>query len=118
MTVDMTGDAAIVLADFGQSITYTAYGVAGASITAIFSGTSTEVRIYDDGRRTVYVAEVYCSTTDVSSPDKRDTFTVSGTTWQVDDERMTVEDNAGGITLPLIRSSRKEASGPDFRRTL
>jgi hypothetical protein len=97
----LADDFNITLADYGQTVTYTATGEDAASFSAVFGNETAEVRTYDDGQKTVRTAHVLCSTDDVASPDKKDTFTVGGVTWQVDDE-MPSEKDGGTIMIPLI----------------
>jgi hypothetical protein len=85
-----------------DTVTYTATGQSGVSISAIVHEEATEVRSYDDGQKTTRTIEVMCLTSDVTSPSKKDTFTIGGETWQVDDEMPTRNENAGTITIPLV----------------
>jgi hypothetical protein len=103
------------LEKFGETVTYTANGVAGASITAIWEPAQNIGQGYDDGRGETYRGALYCLTSDVASPDRRDTFTIGSTTWQVDDDALWQEDNAGGITMNVVRYARTETSGPGHR---
>ncbi len=84
-----------------DSVTYTATGQSPVAISAVFHSETTAVRTYEDGQKTVRTAQVLCSTDDVASPDKKDTFAFGGDTWQVDDE-MPSETDAGMILIPLI----------------
>ena len=115
MTVDLTGDAAIVIGDFGESVTYNPLGVAGSSITAVWEPDSEPEEYDEDGKWSKRRGSLYCSTVDVTSPSNRDTVTISGEEWQVEDGRGIERDNAGGVTLPLVLMVRREVSGPEHR---
>jgi len=116
MSVDLSGDAAIVINDFGETVTYNPLGVTGSTITAVWEPDSEPEEYGDDGKWSKRRGLLYCSTSDVSSPSNRDTVTIGGETWQVDDERGIERDNAGGVTLPLVIKTRDEVSGPDHRK--
>ena len=115
MSVDLSGDAAIVIADFGETVTYNPLGVAGSAISAVWAPDSEPEEYFDDGKWSLRRGRLYCSTSDVSSPSNRDTVTIGGETWQVDDQRGIERDNCGGVTLPLVIKVRREVSGPEHR---
>jgi hypothetical protein len=116
MTVDLTGGVDVVLDDFGESVTYNPLGVSGSAITAVWEPDSEPEELRDDGKWSLRRGLLYCSISDVSSPSNRDTVTIGGEEWQVDDERGIDRDNAGGVTLPLVIKTRLEVSGPEYRR--
>ena len=101
-----------------DTASYTAYGEDAASISVIFSGASEEIRTHDRGQKKVRTATVVCLTSDVASPDKRDTFTISGEVWQVDDELESHDSNSGLIRIPLILKSDWERWARQERRDL
>ena len=105
-----------LMAAFGQVITYTAYGSSAASITAIWSGEQAAGSDYDDGIQEIARGDVICSTADVASPDRRDTFTIGGETWRIsrDEDRWEI-DNVGLITMRLVKYAREEVSGAGHR---
>jgi len=118
MSIDLTGDPAIIIADLGETVSYTAYGEDAVSISAVFTGGSEEIRTHERGQMKIRTASVFCLASDVSSPDKRDTFTIGGEIWQAHDEELSQEDNAGGIEIPLILKSDWERWARQERRDL
>ena len=104
-----------VLERFGQTVTYTATGESGVSITAEWDPDSEPEEYTDDGKWKYRRGDLYCSIVDVASPNNRDTVTIGGEVWDVDDSRGIARDNAGGVTLPLVRKERIEVSGPEHR---
>lgn len=116
MSIDLTGDVAIILADFGETVTYTADGESGVSITAVWEMDSEPEEYDDDGKRCIRRGDLYCAVADVVNPSNRDTVTIGGETWAVEDERGIHRDNAGGVTLPLVLKTRIEVSGSEHRK--
>lgn len=105
-----------LLALLGEAVTYNPLGVAGSSITAILNPGPEREQFGDDGKWHIRAASVVCSDVDTSSPSNRDTFTIGGEEWQVDDEIGFEHDSPGGIVeFPLVIKTRIEVSGPDHR---
>ena len=99
-----------------DTVSYTAYGEDAVSISVLFSGSREEIRTHGYGQKKIRTASVKCLTSDVSSPDKRDTFTIGGETWQADDEIESHDSNSGVIEIPLILKSDYETWARQERR--
>ncbi len=98
-----------------DTVTYTADGESGVSISAIWMPYAEPEDYTDDGKWRIRRGNLFCSATDVASPSNRDTVTISSEVWDVDDSMGIHEDNTGGVTLPLVRKVRIEVSGPEHR---
>ena len=98
-----------------DTVTYNPLGVSGSAISAAWIPEPEPNEFHEDGKWAVRSGRLVCKTSDVSSPSNRDTVTISGETWQVDDEMGIERDNSGGVILPLVIKTRIEVSGPDHR---
>ena len=70
-------------AKFGETVTYTALGVAGAAITAVWLPNQVLTGYYPDGEQAVSVGVLRASPADVPNPNLEDVVTISGATWAV-----------------------------------
>ena len=73
-----------LLATFGTSVTYTAYGASGVSITAAVEDLGEEERFTANETINVRVARITCDPASVTSPDPRDKFTIYAVVWSVE----------------------------------
>jgi hypothetical protein len=101
--------------DMPDTVTYTAEGETGVSILGIWMPDAEPEERSHAGKWRFRRGNLYCSAVDVPSPSNRDTVTIAAETWEVDDEMGVHSDNAGGVTLPLVRKERIEVSGPEHR---
>lgn len=98
MAVESAADRLAMLADFGQSITYTVQGGSAATITGIFDAQFVEV----DAGGNVGVAyqqpRLMARTSDVINCTEGDTFIISGVTYL----SRIVQDDGTGMTMILL----------------
>ena len=95
MPVETDADRLIMLADFGQSVTYTVQGGSAATITAIFDNQYLEVDTGGEVGFAIQQPRLTCRTSDVVNCTEGDTFVISGTTYK----SRVVQDDGTGITL-------------------
>jgi len=98
-----------------DTVTYTATGQAGVEISAILTREAATTEYLDDGKWRMRRRGAICQAEDVPTPSSRDTVTISGETWQVEDEDQVQRSDAGMVTLPMVIKTRDEVSGPDHR---
>lgn len=92
----------------GETVTYKSGGTGdGTNITAIWNPGATIPGYYDDGEIDKSIGVVIASTSDVSSPSLRDTFTISSVTWACEEW----EDDGPVIQLQLTRIARQRLGG-------
>lgn len=106
----------IIKDGLADTVTYTATGGAGVSISAIWMPDAEPEEYTTDGKWRIRRGDLLCDSDDVASPSNRDTVTISSEVWDVDDERGIHRANPSMITLPLVRKERIEVSGPEHRR--
>src|SRR5574340_1238381 len=94
---DIAADRAAFLADFGETVTYTAYGAAPASITAIFDDAS-KLADLDMGGVRGTEPQLLCSDADIPNISKRDTFTVRSVLYKVKD----IQPDGTGMTVVIL----------------
>ena len=98
MAVESAADRLAMLADFGQSITYTVQGGSPSTITGIFDAQFIEV----DAGGTVGFAmqqpRIVVRTSDVASATEGDTFVISGVTYL----SRVVQDDGTGMTFIVL----------------
>lgn len=98
MAVESTADRIAMLADFGQSVTYTRQGGSATAITGIFDAQFVEV----DAGGNVGVAyqqpRLMVRTSDVVSCTEGDTFVISGATYI----SRIVQDDGTGMTMIVL----------------
>lgn len=98
MAVESAADRLAMLADFGQSITYTVQGGSPSTITGIFDAQFIEV----DAGGTVGFAmqqpRLMVRTSDVVNCNEGDTFVISGTTYL----SRIVQDDGTGMTMIVL----------------
>ena len=98
MAVESAADRLAMLADFGQSITYTVQGGSPSTITGIFDAQFIEV----DAGGTVGFAmqqpRLMLRTSDVVNCTEGDTFVISGTTYL----SRIVQDDGTGMTMIVL----------------
>lgn len=80
----MKGTAWGVLGIHKQTVSYTAWGVEAADISAIFEEYGIQEQFSSHGTTEVATGQITCSPDSVSSPDTRDKFTIDSVTWAVD----------------------------------
>jgi hypothetical protein len=96
--VETAADRLAMLADFGQSITYTVQGGSVATITGIFDNDYAEV---DAGGMVGFAMQqprLMVRTSDVASATEGDTFVVSGVTYL----SRVVQDDGTGMTFIVL----------------
>jgi hypothetical protein len=96
--VETAADRLAMLADFGQSITYTVQGGSAATITGIFDNDYAEV---DGGGMVGFAMQqprLMVRTSDVASATEGDTFVVSGVTYL----SRVVQDDGTGMTFIVL----------------
>jgi hypothetical protein len=96
--VETAADRLAMLADFGQSITYTVQGGSAATITGIFDNDYAEV---DGGGMVGFAMQqprLMVRTSDVASATEGDTFVISGTTYL----SRVVQDDGTGMTFIVL----------------
>ena len=96
--VTRAADRLAMLADFGQSITYTAQGGSPSTITGIFDNDYAEV---DAGGMVGFAMQqprLMVRTSDVASATEGDTFVVSGVTYL----SRVVQDDGTGMTFIVL----------------
>lgn len=98
MAVESAADRLAMLADFGQSITYTRQGGSPTTITGIFDNDYAEV---DAGGMVGFAMQqprLMVRTADVISATEGDTFVVSGVTYL----SRVVQDDGTGMTFIVL----------------
>lgn len=95
MPVETAADRAAMLADFGESITYTVQGGSAATITGIFDNQYVEVDSGGEVGFAVQQPRLTVRTADVPNCTEGDTFVVNSVTYL----SRIVQDDGTGITL-------------------
>jgi len=95
MPVESADDRAAMLADFGESITYTVQGGSAATITGIFDNQYVEVDSGGEVGFAVQQPRLTVRTADVPNCTEGDTFVVNSVTYL----SRIVQDDGTGITL-------------------
>ncbi len=98
MAVESAADRLAMLADFGQSITYTVQGGSAVTITGIFDNDYAEV---DAGGMVGFAMQqprIVVRTSDVASATEGDTFVISGVTYL----SRVVQDDGTGMTFIVL----------------
>jgi hypothetical protein len=94
MAVETDIERAIMLADFGQNVTYTVQGGSAATIKAIFDNQFIEVDSGGSVGFAIQQPKLTCRTSDVVNCTEGDTFVISGTTYL----SRIVQDDGTGMT--------------------
>jgi hypothetical protein len=95
MPVESADDRAILLADFGVSITYTVQGGSAATITGIFDNEFLSIDAGGDIGFADQNPRVLCRTADVVNATEGDTFVIGGVTYL----SRVVQDDGTGMTV-------------------
>jgi len=80
---ELGDDAANIMCEQGETVTYNPLGVAGSAIEAIVLRESVEPEYFSDGEQNTLNANVQCVKADVPAADDKDSFTFDGKTWAV-----------------------------------
>ena len=94
MMVETSADRLILLADFGQNVTYTVQGGSAATIRAIFDNQFIQVDSGGSVGFAIQQAKLTCRTEDVPNCTEGDSFVVSGATYI----SRIVQDDGTGMT--------------------
>lgn len=98
MAVESAADRLVMLADFGQSVTYTVQGGSAATITAIFDNDFSEISAGGDVSFAMQQPRLMCRTSDVVNCTEGDTFVISGVTYL----SRIVQDDGTGMTMIVL----------------
>lgn len=98
MAVETDIERTILLADFGQNVTYTVQGGQAATIRAIFDNDFSEISAGGDVSFAMQQPRLMCRTSDVVNCTEGDTFVVSGTTYL----SRIVQDDGTGMTMIVL----------------
>ena len=94
MMVETSADRLILLADFGQNVTYTVQGGSAATIRAIFDNQFIQVDSGGSVGFAIQQPKLTCRTEDVPNCTEGDSFVVSGATYI----SRIVQDDGTGMT--------------------
>ena len=86
----------------GQTVTYTADGVAGASIAGIWHPNQVLPQFYPDSQQDVEYGVIQFNPVDVTSPSNQDTVTIGGNVWSV----ASIGSESPYVEFQLVRHAR------------
>jgi hypothetical protein len=103
----LAADAARMVTEFGEPVTYHPDGGADSTITAIFELNSILPAYYQDGQQHVLLGVLTATAVDVPTPSLLDTFTVRAETWAV----KAIQQETAITELQLERREQERVGG-------